>query len=580
MESYKRLLRFVRPYWIRLVAATVLGFGVSGINGAVAWLVKPVLDDILVKKDLKMWMLLPLGILVLSILKGLFAYANTYLMNSVGSKIVRDIRNKLYHHTIFLPVSFYSKDSTGTLISRILNDAGMFQGLLAFSIKDLIVEGTTVIALTAVAFYRRWDLALVAVTVFPLSFYAIGRFGKKMRRISKKGQEQISGITTILSDTLSGIKVIKAFGMERNEKERFENETQGYYRISMKGVRLKQLSSLFMEVVAGTGIAFVIWYGGYLAIVKNTLTPGDFVSFLVAIVMVYTPLKRLSDVYNSIQQARASAERVFYLMDAEKERDGTIELQPLKDAIEFRNVSFSYERDNRKVVDNINLRIKAGEVIAIVGKSGAGKTTIADLIPRFYSPLEGQILFDSIDIKDATLRSLRSQIGIVSQDVILFNDTVKNNIAYGMPAATDEEIVNAAKAAFAHDFITEMPVSYDTVIGERGLRLSGGQRQRISIARAILKNPPILILDEATSSLDTASEMMVQRALENLMKGRTTIIIAHRLSTIKRADRVIVLDRGRIIETGTHDELLGKGGTYKNLYTHQFEEKKRDVSPL
>ncbi|MEW6215468.1 MAG: ABC transporter ATP-binding protein, partial [Nitrospirota bacterium] len=538
MEAIKGILRLIKPYWGRIVLAALLSLIVSGINGGLAWLVKPALDGIFLEKNKTLLAVLPVAILILYFLKGAFSFFQSYLMRSTGAKIVRDMRNRIFGHLMYLPVGHYSKESMGSILSRITNDIGILQELLAYSIRNLFVQGTTVVALLAVAFYRRWDLALIAITVLPAAFYGVERLGKRLKNVSERAQHKISVITEYLTEGFSGIKMIKVFGREKDTINRFKEKNQDYYREVLRSTRLMEFSTLLMEAVGGLGIAFVLWYGGRL-VITGTITPGEFFSFLAAIFMVYTPAKRLAEVNNGIQQARASLERISEIEIKEHEKDGNITLPDLKESIEFRNVYFAYPDVGQEALKDINLRIKKGEIIAIVGKSGVGKTTLVDLIPRFNDPSAGSIHLDGSDISKATLRSLRNQIGVVSQDVILFNDTVRNNILFGRPNANEDDIIRAAKAAFAHEFILELPQRYETVIGEGGIRLSGGQRQRISIARAILKNPPVLVLDEATSSLDTESEIMVQKALENLMENRTTIVIAHRLSTIRRATRIV-----------------------------------------
>ncbi|MBM4135999.1 MAG: ABC transporter ATP-binding protein [Nitrospira sp.] len=569
MEAIKKIILLLKPYWGRIVLAGIASLIVSGINGALAWLVKPAMDGIFLEKNNTLLTVLPIAILLLFSLKGLFSFAQTFLMKSTGAKIVRDMRNRLFGHLMYLPVGHYTRESMGSMLSRTINDIGMLQELLSYSIRNLFVQGMTVIALLIVAFYRRWDLALIAVTVLPAAFYGVNRLGKRLKNVSKIAQQKISVITEHLTEGFSGIKMIKVFGREADTINKFKEKNQDYYREVLRSTRLMEFSTLLMEAVGGLGIAFVLWYGGRL-VITGIITPGEFFSFLAAIFMVYTPAKRLAEVNNGIQQARASLERIAEIEIKEHEKDGTMTLPPLKENIEFRNVSFIYPDVKDEALKDISLKIKKGEIIAIVGRSGVGKTTLVDLIPRFNDPSEGVIFIDAVDISKARLRSLREQIGVVSQDVILFNDTVKNNIAFGKPGAGDDEIINAAKSAFAHEFIMELTRKYETVIGERGVRLSGGQRQRLSIARAILKNPPILILDEATSSLDTESEIMVQKALENLMQNRTTFVIAHRLSTIRRATRIIVLDKGRIVESGTHEALIERDGIYKRLYDLQF----------
>lgn len=571
MEALKKILILVRPYWGRIVLASVFSLVVSGLNGSLAWLVKPAVDKIFVNREVTYLFLLSLAVMVVYLCRGVFFFFNSYLMRSVGAKIVRDIRDKLYTHMLHLPMSFVQKDSTGAMTSRVINDAGAVQELLAFTIKDIFVESGTVVVLLCVALFRRWDLTVFSIIVLPLAFYFVSRLGKRLKSVSERVQAKISGLTEMLAEGFSGNKVIKSFCREDYEAKRFKNSDQDYYREVMRSVRITEATKLMMEFVGGIGIAFVLWYGGNL-VIKGSITTGDFFSFLAAIFMIYTPAKRLAAAHNSLQQVKAPLERVDRLLNEEKEAGGGITLSEFKDEIVFKDVSFRYPETDEDALDNINISVKKGEIVAIVGRSGAGKTTFVDLIPRFYKPAGGKIYMDGADISDATLGSLRALIGIVSQDVMLFNDTVKANIAYGKSGATEADIVNAAKAAYAHDFILQLPAGYETVIGERGVRLSGGQRQRLSIARALLKNPSILILDEATSALDTESEIMVQRALENLLNDRTSFVIAHRLSTVRKANRIVVFDSGRIIESGTHEELLTTGSIYKRLHSLQFDD--------
>lgn len=571
MKELKKMLLLIRPYWERLVLAGLCSLAVSATNGAMAWLVKPAVDKVFVSRDSKFLILLSIAVLFVFLGRGVFTFFHSYLMRSVGAKVVRDVRDRLYHHMLYLPLQFIHRDSTGAMVSRVINDAGFVQGLLSYTIKDLFVETSTIIVLITIALYRRWDLTLISIVVLPFAFYLVGRIGKRLKRVSERTQEKISNLTEMITEGFSGNKIIKSFCTEETEASRFREKNQDFYRELMRSTRLIEAGSLLMEFVGGAGIAFVLFYGGNL-VIKGSITAGDFFSFLAAIFLIYTPARRLASANSALQQARAPLERIEKLLKEGTEDEGKINLESFRDEIVYDNVSFRYPDTDEDALSNVSLKIRKGEIIALVGRSGAGKTTLVDLLPRFYKPIGGRIFIDGIDISDLTLKSLRSMIGIVSQDVILFNDTVRANIAYGSSEATEKDIIEAAKAAYAHEFIIQLPDGYDTVIGERGVRLSGGQKQRLSIARAILKNPPILILDEATSSLDSASEMLVQKALEGLMEDRTVIVIAHRLSTVRRATRIVVLDGGRIVESGSHEELLKRGGLYKRLYSLQFDE--------
>jgi len=441
-------------------------------------------------------------------------------------------------------------------------------------LKDLFQQGLTFIAMMGVIFYQNWKLATVAVVVIPLSFFTTVRMGQRLRGLATRGQEKIGDMASALQETLAGIRIVKAFGRENSEAMRFRDSNKAFLRATMKATQVSSLASSHMEVIGVLGVAGIIWYGGYL-VIQGTMTPGAFFSFLAAMFMAYTPIRRLAGANNTIQQALSAAERVFQVLDLEDEQDrdgGRKELSPLTRSLEFRGVTFRYEGSDASALRGIDLSVQAGEVLALVGSSGSGKTTLASLVPRFYDPTEGAILIDGQDIRHCTLRSLRKQIGIVSQDTVLFDETVKNNIAYGRAEATEDEVVEAAKLAYAHEFIERLPDGYNTVIGENGVKLSGGERQRLAIARAILRDPPILILDEATSSLDSESERIVQLAFSNLMKNRTTLVIAHRLSTVQSADRIVVLDQGRIVDSGTHEELLQRAGLYKRLHAIQFQD--------
>ncbi len=553
-----------------MAVAGVFSLVTSAITGAMAWYIKPVIDGVTKNTGvISMYLLAYSGFFIF---KGLFAFVHSFLMRIVGAKVVRDIREQIFKRLAVLPMNFYVQNTSGEIISRTINDSNTLQGLLGYAVKDVLVEGATFIVLLTIAFIRRWDLAILATIILPFSFFVIDKFGKKLRKIAKKTQEQVSGLIVRLTESISGMKMIKAFLQEKLHIDKFQDENKNYYRIAVKGARTMEYSVLLHEIITGLGTVGMLFYG-FSLVNRGEMTLGELISFSAAVGLIYTPLKRLGAANNSLQQASASAERIFYLIDQEPEADGKAELPQINNEIAYNDVVFVYPGTEKKVLNGVGFSVRKGGLVAIVGSSGAGKTTLVDMLPRFYRPSSGNITIDGMDINDVTLESLRRKIGIVSQDVVLFNETVRENIAFGKSGASDEKIIEAAKAAYAHDFIKDMPKGYDTVIGERGVKLSGGQKQRISIARALLKNPPILILDEATSSLDTASEVIVQKALDNLMTNRTTFVIAHRLSTVRKADQILVLDKGKIAESGTHEELLSRSGIYKVLYKTQIEGK-------
>jgi subfamily B ATP-binding cassette protein MsbA len=493
-------------------------------------------------------------------------------MSYIGHRVVADLRYDLYRHIQLQPLSFFTKNPTGTLMSRITYDVNLVRDTVSEAVTSILKDTFTLIALVFVIFYRDWKLALIAMVVFPIAIYPITAFGRKMRKIARASQMTMGSLTSLLQETISGNRIVKAFSMEDHENKRFSKENERLFKLVMKSVSVRAITTPLMEFLGGVGIAAITFYGGY-HVIQGTSTPGTFFSFLAALLMLYEPAKRLTNVNITIQQGLSAAERIFTVMDTIpeiKDREGAGPLPPITREIRFEHVSFSYDKTH--VLKDIKLKIKAGEMVAFAGMSGGGKTTLVNLIPRFYDVNDGRILIDDRDIRDVTIGSLRSQIAIVTQQTILFNDTIRNNIAYGDIHKSEEDIVRAAKAANAHDFITKFPEGYDSVIGEQGVKLSGGERQRISIARALLKDAPILILDEATSSLDTESEVEVQDALDKLMKGRTTLVIAHRLSTIRKADRIIVIVDGKIVEEGTHESLLAKEGEYYKLYNMQFKD--------
>jgi len=572
MKLYLRLLRLVKPHTPRFILAMLCMAVVGAATAAAAYLVKPAMDDIFLDRNEGMLILIPLAVIALYLLKGLCNYGQTVLMSHIGFRIVTDLRNDLYRHILRQPLSFFTKHPTGILISRVTNDVTYLQGAVSEAVTSLLKDSFTLVGLVFVIFWRDWKLAIIASLVFPLAVWPIAQFGRRMRRIAAESQVSMGDLISLLQETITGNRIVKAFGMEEHENRRFARENERQFRLTMKSVTVRAISSPLMEFLGGLGIAAIIFWGGY-QVIEGTSTPGTFFSFLAALLMLYEPVKRLTNVNNTIQQGLAGAERIFQVLDTEpgiRNRPGAAELPPIREGISIEGVTFRYEED--PVLRDVSLKIRAGEAVAFVGMSGGGKTTLVNLIPRFYDVSEGRVAIDGTDIRDVTLESLRAQIGIVTQQTILFNDTVRGNIAYGDVRRSDEDVVRAAMAANAHDFIQRLPQGYDTVIGEQGVKLSGGERQRISIARALLKDAPILILDEATSSLDTESEIEVQDALEKLMRGRTTLVIAHRLSTIRNADRIVALVDGRIVEEGTHESLLEKKGEYFKLHNLQFKD--------
>ncbi|HQM91494.1 MAG TPA: lipid A export permease/ATP-binding protein MsbA [Syntrophales bacterium] len=578
MKLYLRLLRLVKPHTPRFILAMLCMAVVGAATAAAAYLVKPAMDDIFLDRNEGMLILIPLAVIALYLLKGLCNYGQTVLMSHIGFRIITDLRNDLYRHILRQPLSFFQKHPTGILISRITNDVTYLQGAVSEAVTSLLKDSFTLVGLVFVIFWRDWKLAIIASLVFPLAVWPIAQFGRRMRRIAAESQVSMGDLISLLQETITGNRIVKAFGMEEHENRRFARENERQFRLTMKSVTVRAISSPLMEFLGGLGIAAIIFWGGY-QVIEGTSTPGTFFSFLAALLMLYEPVKRLTNVNNTIQQGLAGAERIFQVLDTEpgiRNRPGAAELPPIREGISIEGVTFRYEED--PVLRDVSLKIRAGEAVAFVGMSGGGKTTLVNLIPRFYDVSEGRVAIDGTDIRDVTLESLRAQIGIVTQQTILFNDTVRGNIAYGDVRRSDEDVVRAAMAANAHDFIQRLPQGYDTVIGEQGVKLSGGERQRISIARALLKDAPILILDEATSSLDTESEIEVQDALEKLMRGRTTLVIAHRLSTIRNADRIVALVDGRIVEEGTHESLLEKKGEYFKLHNLQFKDEAQGKS--
>lgn len=573
MRLYRRLLRYLQPYTGQFVTALAFMLVVALTTAGAALLVRNILDDIFIRQDERLLWYLPGIIVGLYLVKGFSQYMQSYSMKKIGQSIVRDLRSELFAHLQKLSLSFFHKHPTGSLISRFVNDILLVQESVTMALASLLRDSLTILCLIGVIFYRDWRLALVAVVVLPAAVLPLLRFGRTSRRVGKKSQVQIGEISTIVHENVTGAKVVRAFTMEEAEIDRFNRENSRLYRLYLKMKRVEALSPAVMEVLGSLGVAGVVLFGGY-QVIHRSMTPGTFFSFLTALLLLYEPIKRLASVNNRIQEALAASDRIFSVLDTEPEigeMEGALELQGVTGGIEFRDVAFSYDRE--EVLQGVNLNVRTGEKVAIVGSSGAGKSTLVNMIPRFYDPTAGSLLINGRDIREYTLPSLRRQIAVVTQETILFNDTIAANILFGRPGADRKEIVAAAVAAHAEDFISSLPEGYETTVGERGMMLSGGERQRICIARAFLKNAPILILDEATSALDSESEMIVQAALSNLLEGKTALIIAHSFATVLQADRIVVIDGGRIADGGTHDELMGRSGLYRKLYELQFKER-------
>jgi ATP-binding cassette, subfamily B, bacterial MsbA len=569
-QRFQTFIDYCKPYWRQWVLALLSMIGVAFFTSQLTLLVKRILDDVLIQTKPDAFVKVSALLLLYYVGKGVFSFTSSYLMTAIGLKVVRNLRNQLYRHIIYQSLKFFTGHKTGDLTAKVISDTDRIQDAVSKTLTDLIKENFTLLGLVGVIFYLDWKLALISLALFPVVVYPITRFSDRLRQTSRKAQENISHLSQILFETLTSSRIVQAYQMEKRETDRFDHASQKLLQEGLHASWVVSFSSPFMELLSGVAAVLVMWYGSN-QIRQGHLTAGDFMAFLTALFFMYTPVKKLSKANQSIQQAIASYDRIEGILqqsDRMKDSPGALPLERLSESIEFENVWFDY--GDAPVLQDISFSLKAGEVIAIVGPSGAGKTTMVNLLPRLYDVSSGCIKMDGHDVREVTLDSLRSQIGLVSQEIILFDDTAAGNIAYGAPGAPQEEIEKAAIAAYAHDFISLLPEGYDTPIGERGHRLSGGQRQRIALARAILRNPAILILDEATSELDAESEIAIQKALTQIMRGRTTFIIAHRLSTIRRADKIIVLENGRIHEIGTHEDLLDSKGLYSKFHELQY----------
>jgi subfamily B ATP-binding cassette protein MsbA len=573
VKIYIRLLSYLKPYvWPYFILAMVCMVAFGATDGVLPFLVQKIIDDVFTLKDETALTYLPGVIVAIFAFRGLMNFGQSYFNDYVGLRIINDVRNGLNRHFQALSVSFFYRHPTGTLLARVNSDVHLLRFAITDALASFMKDAVSLSALVVVAFMKDWFLASLSFVVFPASVLPIMRLSRKIKRFTRRGQIRTGTLTALLQESIQGNRIVKAFGMEKYEDRRYQEENWRLFKQSLRASRIKAIVAPSMEMLASIGIGAVVWYGGW-SVINGGRTQGEFMAFMAAMFLMYGPFKGIARTYTAVHQGLAGAERVFEILDEAPEIADKPDAQvarPFSKSIQFHNVSFAYKE--APVLKGIDLTIEAGQRVALVGMSGVGKSTLVDLIPRFYDVRGGRVAIDGVDVRDLTVPSLRAQIGIVTQHTFLFNDTIRNNIAYGEPARRMEDIIAAAKAANAHEFISALPDGYDSVIGEMGMQLSGGQRQRLAIARALLKNAPILILDEATSSLDAESERLVQEALETLMATRTTIVIAHRLSTIRKADRIVVLVDGGVAEQGTHEELLRNSGEYSRLYSIQALE--------
>jgi subfamily B ATP-binding cassette protein MsbA len=601
MRQLTRLLRYLVPYWWQFIPSVLLLAAVGFLDAFRVLLVGPVLDRVLNPASgsdnillltiphthhtiylqrfvpshfHNAWTIVAFAFVASTILKGLFDYAGTYLVNYAGFGLITDLRNSLYDSILRRSSAFFQKHSTGTLLSTTVNDIERVQYAMSSVLAEFLQQFFTFVFTAGVVIVLGRQLAWLLLLFVPFIIFSASRIGRRVRHTTRRGQDQLADIQNILHETITGNRIVKAFSMEAWEFARFRKAARRLFRANLRSVAAAAISSPLMDIFGAIAIALLLLLGRR-QIVHGWMTPGIFLAFIIAVFKLYDPVRKFALFYNSFQQALGASSEIFKFMeirDEVQEKADAIALPPFSRKIAIEDVTFCYESEGvqRQVLNHIELDVKAGEILALVGSSGAGKSTLVSLVPRFFDVTTGRIVIDGHDIRDVTLNSLRSQIGVVTQETVLFNDTLRNNIAYGQPAVSQTSVESAARAALAHDFIMELPAGYETVIGEKGVRLSGGERQRIAIARALLKNAPILILDEATSALDSESESLVRSALQNLMTGRTVVVIAHRLSTVRRADRIVVIENGAIADIGTHEELMQKLGTYRRLYDLQF----------
>ncbi|MCH8207960.1 MAG: ABC transporter ATP-binding protein [Nitrospinae bacterium] len=571
IELVTRLFSYLKPHKKKVIFALIASVVVGALSTSPIPVVKLAFDDIFLKQDYAMLKLVPALMILLYLVKGSLSYIQNLIIMRLGWELVVELRLKMFSHIHLLPFVFFEKGTTGQLISRIISDVNLMMNSLIQFARDFLKNIIMVVGLTCWMFYLKWDWALYAIIIFPLAIVPVSTISRKLRKLGRRGQEILADINSTILESFSGIKTVRAFGLENAENEKFFRQNNRFLEIRKKGVKYTQITSPLMEVlgvIVGSG---VLWFGGE-QVLDGKVSQGTFIAFVLAMFMMYAPLRKFFNIFTKVQAALACAERVFWILDREKEsvKDGGLDFPGFENRIEYKNVSFKYPSRSALVLDNINFTVDKSEIVALVGMSGAGKTTMVDLLFKFFEVTSGQILIDGVDIRKINGRSLRDNLALVTQETFLFNDTIRNNILFGNPNASREDVLEAGKAARVEHFVENLDDGYETMIGERGVMLSGGQRQRIAIARAILRNAPILVLDEATSALDSESEKLVQEALHNLMEERTTLIIAHRLSTIKHADKIVVIEGGKIAGTGTHDELLSDCPIYQKYYEIQF----------
>lgn len=573
ITGYRRLLGFLWPYWKILLIAVVCMIIVSGSNLIVPWIIKDIVDEVLAEKNIQMLYWVIAAILVIFLIRGVTTFGNRYLMGYIGQRVVTDLRKRLFAHLQRLSISYYDKRRTGEIMSNLTNDIGALQTAIVENFVSLIQEAAIFVGSFVSMIYLQWKLTVLCLVIVPMVSFIIKFFGKKLHQSGKNVQEKLADVTAMLQEVIQGVRIVRSFNRSDYEIQRFDDVNEANFKANVRTIRQSSQLTPFVEFFSAIAITVIIWYGG-LSVIDGIMTSGELIAFLIYAINLANPTRRIAEAVGNIQKSLGAADRVFAILDTEpevKNRPGAGALQVTAGRVEFDHVAFSYEADH-PVLTDISFTAEPGQTVAIVGPSGAGKTTIANILPRFYDVTGGSVRIDGTDIRDVTIGSLRDHIGLVPQDTLLFNTTIKNNILYGRLDATDEEVWEAVRAANAEHFIRELPMGIETRVGDRGLVLSGGQRQRIAIARALLKNPAILILDEATSALDTESEKVVQEALDRLMVGRTSFVIAHRLSTIQNADQILVINGGVIAERGTHEELMEKNGLYHELYTMSIRQ--------